>query len=99
VTPGTGGGPAQVDFAVKWKAVLDGDEIGAAEARKLIAEVGPAAEGLSGERQGIAYYLVGIAHLQLQEIVESCGALRKAKPLVKGNVLSTLTLAYDGNCK
>jgi hypothetical protein len=99
VTLGTGASAAPVDFAVKWKAVFDGEEIGSAEARKLIAEVGPIADGLSGERQGIAYYLLGMAHLQLQETAESCGALRKAKPLVKGNLLTTLNLAYDGNCK
>jgi serine/threonine-protein kinase len=99
VTPGTGGSAAPPDFAVKWKAVLEGEEIGSAEAQKLIAEVAPIADGLSGERQGIAYYLLGMAHLQLHETAESCGALRRAKPLVRGNVLTTLNLAFDGNCK
>jgi serine/threonine-protein kinase len=84
----------------KWSHLLRGEDISNAEARQIIAEVTPASEKLTGSKQGDAYTMIGLAHLKLENDLESCRAFKRALDVATGNSLKIADLAYKGReCK
>ena len=87
------GGAGDAALIAKWMPRASDLTKGSAES--LVKEVEPTLDRLSGESKGNAYYLVGMAYLKLDNSNDGCSMMEKAKPLVKGNVLSTVNTTLD----
>jgi serine/threonine-protein kinase len=91
-SPATSGGGGAAAVA-KWMPTAD--ELTKGTAQQVVNEIEPLISTLSGETKGHAYYLVGMAYLKLDNSSDGCNMMEKAKPLVKGNVLSTVNTTLD----
>jgi hypothetical protein len=89
-----GGGAALV---AKW--MPQADELTKGSAQQLLTEVEPVIGTLTGESQGNAYFLVAMAYGKLDNASDSCSMMEKAKPLVKGRILSVANAFIEATCK
>ena len=100
---GGGAAPVKQSFdavMARWAGVLRGEDISDADAKKIVDEVTPATETLTGTKLGDAYVMIGMAHYKLDHEIEACRALKRGLDLATGNALKTADFAHKaGNCK
>ena len=83
--PAGGGAEAIV---TKWMPrALD---LTAGSAQQVLREVEPEIGSLSGEAKGNAYFVVAMAYFKLDNSDDGCAMAEKAKPLVRGTILTQL---------